>query len=95
MCRYCENIDHIIEVACEKAKDGDKNDVIGGFFFPYKVADLGVFSFYAEGEELCVLFADGQVILFGKNKSYAEQHHPASRHNKRVFKYCPYCGRKL
>lgn len=43
MCEYCENIDHVIKVACEDAKNGDKINPLGALFFSYQVGQRGIF----------------------------------------------------
>lgn len=34
MCKYCENIDNVIDIACEKAKKANGTDPLKALFFP-------------------------------------------------------------
>ena len=97
MCKYCENIDHVIKVACEDAKNGDKTNPLGELFFTYQIGQRGIFqcALGEDAEDHCVLFADGQVIVFEGTNSFATYYKANSLQNKKIFKYCPHCGRKL
>lgn len=96
MCKYCEDIDHVIKVACEDAKNGDKFNPLGAMFFTYQVQQRGIFSCaVGNGEDICVLFADGQVVVFEDGNPFATYYKANSRQNSERFNYCPMCGRRL
>lgn len=97
MCEYCENINHIIKVACENAKNGDRTNPLQALFFSDKVGQRGIFQCATgtDAEDHCILFADGTIIVFEGANTFATYYKANSVQNKKIFKYCPHCGRKL
>ena len=97
MCKYCDSkvIDHIIEVACEKAKNGNNTDILGAWKFQRAVEDCGLFTFCDNDGQPNIVFGNGNLIYFENGKNYATHDMRATEYFKERFKYCPACGRKL
>ena len=97
MCKYCdsETIDHVIEVACEKAKNGNYFDILGAWKFQKAVEGCGVFTFCDDCGQTNIVFGNGTLIYFENSKHYATYDARATEYFKERFKYCPVCGRKL
>ena len=97
MCKYCDSktIEHIIEVACDKAQDGNNTDIIGAWKFQKAVEDCGVFTFFDDCGQSNIVFGDGTLLYFASGKHYAFRDARATEYFKKRFNYCPVCGRKL
>ena len=98
MCKFCDDIDKVVKIACEDAKScDDVSNPFSKLLFPYAVQKLSVFSCYANSEydegDLCLLLADGRVLVFENDNSFATYYN--HQMSERIFKYCPHCGRKL
>lgn len=92
MCDWCKDIDHVVNVACEDAKQGDKTNPLGAMLFASQVANnYGIFRTYVNDNDLIVLLADGRIICFEDGNGFATRY----QRSEMRFNYCPMCGRKL
>lgn len=97
MCKYCDSkvIDRIIEIANDKAKNGDDIDFNEAWAFQKAVEESGIFTFFDSYGQINVLFGNGDIVYFEHNASYDIHHVQGIPYCKERFKYCPACGRKL
>lgn len=99
MCKYCEDIDRYIRVACEDAKQGNPADLFGALCFRMAVENLGVltYSMREKGKHYeYIVFADGRTIRYDGDCHYAvEEHNWDVRKRNKCFNFCPHCGRQL